>query len=41
MKNKIILVIRRSKDYWLNNEIDTYKLNKNVLPILDMWNSFE
>lgn len=41
MKNKIILIIRRSKDYWLNNEICKYKLDKNVLLILDMWNSFE
>ena len=40
MENKIILVIRRSKDYWLDNKICTDKLNPHVQPIIKLWNSF-
>lgn len=40
MEKKIILVIRRSKDYWLDNKICIDKLNPHVQPIIKLWNSF-
>ncbi len=40
MSNKIILIIRRSKDYWLYNKINSDKLNPHVQPIIKLWDSF-
>lgn len=40
MSRKIILIIRRSKEYWLHNKICDYKINQYVFPIFGMWDSF-
>ncbi len=40
MENKIVLVITRSKDYWYNNKITSYKVNPWVIHLRELWNSF-
>jgi len=40
MEKQIILIIRRSKDYWLYNKVCADKLNPHVQPIIELWDSF-
>ncbi len=40
MEKQVILMIRRSRDYWLSNKIDSDKLNLHVQPIIKLWDSF-
>ncbi len=40
MEKQIILIIRRSKDYWLYNKVNSDKLNPHVQPIIKLWDSF-
>jgi len=40
MEKQIILIIRRSKDYWLYNKIGDEAIPLHVQPIIELWNSF-
>ena len=40
MGKRIILVIRRSKDYWLYSKIGDEAIPLHTQPIIELWNSF-